>query len=61
MVDAQQISECHCLHCGHLWIPRKTGKPVVCPRCKHYDWDKEAGYVNVNKRIKRIKNIMKGA
>ena len=27
--------------CGHTWIPRRTDeKPVVCPKCKNYDWEK---------------------
>lgn len=29
-----------CLHCHHLWTPRSEEKPVVCPRCKNYSWDK---------------------
>lgn len=28
----------HCQNCGHDWIPQ-VEKPVVCPRCKNYDWD----------------------
>jgi uncharacterized OB-fold protein len=28
-----------CLKCGHKWLPRK-GLPVMCPRCKSYNWHK---------------------
>lgn len=33
------MEKCKCEKCGHEWIPRKR-KPVSCPRCKRYDWDK---------------------
>ena len=29
----------HCLRCGHTWVPRKPGRPGVCPRCKSAIWD----------------------
>ena len=29
----------HCNQCGYDWVPRLTGiNPVVCTRCKRYDW-----------------------
>jgi len=28
-----------CLRCGHKWTSIKE-KPVVCPRCKSYKYDK---------------------
>lgn len=34
----------NCKKCDHSWHPRVWGeKPMVCPRCKSYDWhdDKE--------------------
>jgi DNA-directed RNA polymerase subunit RPC12/RpoP len=30
-----------CARCGHEWIPRKHGDPVVCPKCKSPFWDRE--------------------
>ena len=29
-----------CLKCGHEWFSR-TDKPLQCPRCKRYDWNKK--------------------
>jgi len=29
-----------CERCGREWIPRKEGKPIVCPKCKSPYWDK---------------------
>lgn len=29
-----------CFHCGHIWIPRKSGRPVQCPRCHSATWDR---------------------
>jgi predicted Zn-ribbon and HTH transcriptional regulator len=31
-----------CNKCGHKWDARKKN-PVVCPRCKRYDWNKKKG------------------
>lgn len=31
---------CKRLHCGHRWWPKSDKKPVSCPKCKSYDWDK---------------------
>jgi predicted Zn-ribbon and HTH transcriptional regulator len=28
-----------CKQCGHEWRSR-IGKPLSCPRCKRYDWNK---------------------
>lgn len=36
-----EIVQYKCAKCNHVWIPRKKGKPKVCPVCKRYDWDKE--------------------
>jgi len=30
-----------CKRCNHTWQSIKEGKPVVCPRCKSYSYDKE--------------------
>lgn len=29
---------CRC-RCGHEWLPRDDGKPLVCPKCKSPRWD----------------------
>lgn len=29
-----------CLRCGHKWNPRIETKPLACPKCKSYEWDK---------------------
>ena len=29
-----------CSKCSHQWEARKIGKPVSCPRCKSYKWEK---------------------
>lgn len=30
-----------CQKCGHKWFPRNPEvKPVQCPRCKTYKWEK---------------------
>ena len=28
-----------CRFCKHRWTPR-ADKPLACPRCKRYEWDK---------------------
>jgi len=31
-----------CFKCCHIWIQRtETNKPLSCPKCKRYDWDKQ--------------------
>lgn len=30
-----------CKHCGHKWERRQIIKPLACPRCKSYAWDKD--------------------
>ncbi len=32
--------KCECLQCGYEWESR-VEKPLVCPRCKRYDWKKK--------------------
>ena len=29
-----------CDKCKHQWTPR-TEKPVTCPKCKTYNWEKK--------------------
>lgn len=28
-----------CQRCTHTWVPRKPGRPGVCPKCKTVAWD----------------------
>ena len=28
-----------CIKCGHVWTPRKSGRPVRCPACGTRQWD----------------------
>jgi predicted nucleic acid-binding Zn-ribbon protein len=30
-----------CIRCGHMWIARSSRKPLACPACKSYGWNKE--------------------
>ena len=32
-----------CERCGHKWVPRFSGKPKVCPKCKSPYWDTVKG------------------
>lgn len=29
-----------CGKCGHGWVARSVSKPLACPKCKSYAWDK---------------------
>ena len=29
-----------CLRCGHTWLPRTTGRPLTCAKCRSPYWDK---------------------
>lgn len=33
------VTEYSCEHCGHVWQPRRKGKPKVCPNCKRTNWN----------------------
>ena len=33
----KQREQLHCQRCGHDWFPL-VEEPVVCPRCKSYNW-----------------------
>lgn len=35
------IEKLKCKNCGHRWYPKAERLPVVCPRCKSYDWNDE--------------------
>ena len=30
---------CRCRKCNHEWIPRKEGRPELCPSCHTPYWD----------------------
>lgn len=45
-----KIDGFRCYRCGYMWVPRGSGKPVVCPHCKNPYWDKP--------RIKLIKRTL---
>lgn len=36
------IQKKKCRRCNHEWFPRKTERPVVCPKCHSPYWEKEA-------------------
>ena len=36
-----KLPEFGCKRCNHKWIPRKSEKPIICPKCKSPYWDKE--------------------
>ncbi len=39
MIESNK-AKCKKKSCGHEWYPRILGvRPIVCPRCKSYDWD----------------------
>ena len=35
-----QVEGFNCERCGHEWIPRSKGEPLVCPECKSPYWNK---------------------
>lgn len=41
MVPPSSVSFKHCNYCGHEWLPRSTGRPYRCAKCKNPRWDKE--------------------
>jgi len=45
-----RMIRCKCNRCGHHWIPRKDGIPVICPKCKSPYWEN---------RTDKIKKTMK--
>lgn len=38
--DADGKVTCKRDTCGYRWWPKGNKKPVACPKCKSYDWDK---------------------
>jgi len=57
------VTTLKCLYpdCGHEWTPRFPRLPLVCPKCKRYDWNKPhegaptkggKGNVSIRKRPK---------
>ena len=64
-MDDIKVTILRCLYsdCGHEWTPRFPRLPLVCPKCKRYDWNKrhtgttpKGGKGNVRKR-KRSKSV----
>ena len=35
------IEKLNCLRCGHEWYPVSERLPLVCPKCKSYEWNVE--------------------
>jgi predicted RNA-binding Zn-ribbon protein involved in translation (DUF1610 family) len=35
------VKKLRCKRCDHNWVPRDTGAPHVCPKCKSPYWDRE--------------------
>lgn len=33
------LTGCRCEKCGHVWFPRASRKPHICPKCKSSNWD----------------------
>lgn len=33
------VPKLRCSKCGHEWVQRTDHLPIVCPKCKHYDWN----------------------
>lgn len=40
-----------CLRCSHTWVPRRPGRPGVCPKCKSAVWDQV-------RRVARVSEIL---
>ncbi len=34
--------ETRCLRCNHTWVKRQLKRPVQCPSCHCYEWDRPA-------------------
>ncbi len=32
--------KCKCLKCGHVWETRTDNKPLCCPACKSYRYER---------------------
>ena len=58
---AEVISKLKCLRpeCGHEWYPRTGKLPKVCPKCKHYDWNKSPWEVDNVKEGSNSKEVTK--
>jgi len=35
-----KIKVYNCKRCKYFWVGRKPNKPIQCPRCKSYSWEK---------------------
>lgn len=34
------IAAYRCERCGHVWAPRTSRRPIICPKCKSPYWDR---------------------
>jgi len=58
-MEEVMVTTLKCLYsdCGHMWTPRFPRLPLVCPKCKRYNWNEphmvtapRGGKGNVKKR-----------
>lgn len=42
-----QTGICRCERCGYEWMPRVSGEPRQCPRCKNPKWNVARGVEKV--------------
>lgn len=38
MITVKQLK---CKRCDHVWLPRKPGVPVTCPKCGNPYWNRK--------------------
>jgi hypothetical protein len=43
------ITQCICKRCKYKWLPRITGEPKNCPKCKSPRWNLDYSNRTVNK------------
>jgi len=43
---------CKCNKCNHEWFSRTPSKPVQCPKCKTYGWEKKVIKKVTNEKLK---------
>jgi len=60
MVDASIITKLRCNYCHYEWYPRTPNLPIVCPRCKHRNWNEEVKDVKKKGRSTTTTTQIKG-
>lgn len=40
ILEKPKLPKFICKKCNHIWNQRLKNKPLACPRCKRYDWEK---------------------